>query len=64
MSYRELGLEQGSGALAPEYERAGAAAYAAHVVALGLHDEPPFDALVWAQRYAWCEAARAARAVQ
>lgn len=61
-TYRPLGLVEGTGAVRPEYERAGRAAYEAFVVAAGAHDEAPWPSLVWAQQYAWCEAARSARA--
>jgi hypothetical protein len=46
----------------PEYERAGRAAYEGFFTAKGVHDETPWEKLVWGEKYAWCEAARAARA--
>ena len=57
--YRSLGLPDGTGALRAE---AGRAAYLAFYAAKGVHDETPWEKLVWAERYAWCEASRAARA--
>jgi hypothetical protein len=57
--YRSLGLSAGTGALRAEYEQAGKAAYLAFYTAKGVHDETPWEKLVWAERYAWCEAARA-----
>ena len=61
--YRSLGLLDGTGALRAEYEHAGKAAYLDFFAAKGVHDEAPWEALVWAERYAWCESARAARAI-
>jgi len=61
VEFRDLGMAEGTGAAPPEYEHAGQAAYLAFVIARGSHDEPPWSSLVWADQYAWCEAARAAR---
>ena len=44
-----------------EYMAAGEACYNAFIRAKGLYDEPKWNNLVWAEQYAWCEAARAAR---
>ena len=61
--YRTLGLTDGTGAVRAEYDQGGRAAYEAFFVAKGVHDEAPWESLVWDDRYAWCQAARAARAV-
>lgn len=50
-----------TGALDPKYNDAGKAAYQAYIVARGMYDEATWENLVWAEQYAWCEAARAAR---
>jgi hypothetical protein len=41
--------------------KAGEACYSAFIQAKGLYDEAPWNDLVWAEQYAWCEAARTAR---
>lgn len=43
------------------YESSGQRAYVAHSRSRGEHSVAPWSGLVWADKLAWCEAARAAR---
>jgi hypothetical protein len=59
MVYSELSNLSGNGKISETYMQAGKTCYDAYVKARGLHDEAPWQSLVWKDQYAWCEAARA-----
>jgi hypothetical protein len=61
--YSPLGLPTKERAIPDEYEKAGRTNYEAFHKARGEHHFCPWEKLVWAEHYAWCEAARATKAV-
>jgi hypothetical protein len=48
---------------ATEYMHAGHVAYQAYVTSHGAQDAPVWHGLIWAEQKAWCEAARAVKAI-